>query len=349
MAIFEKKWFRFIIFIVLLAATFVSMAVVLFSDAMSGTNMMGGALMFGVFAVVGQLFLFLAFDMLYDIDNGFLRFLRMVFIILGFLICLACGLACEIVYSLTPMPELSPWLRGFCGLWLAYGVISFYLYYFCNYNFWPFAVTPLIQIFAFIGSYAVTVIFAYVGDAAGDFCYGYPVLIACAVAFIVMCIILKKMGLPFDIDLSLPKAKPQNSGYKPTVNGEGGDYRKEDKNYQALKKAVDKAILNALHSMVGEGQYGRITECYYGGGTNIKGTVTLSGEVRVSGLVHYELTSNSPTLSSHDISDDIQRLVDDLNEKIEDNIDDEVYSLSSEYLGYDNGVDIDCNVQIKMK
>lgn len=346
MAIFEKKWFRFIIFIVLLVATFVSMAVVLFSDAMSGTNMMGGALMFGVFSVAGQLFLFLAFDMLYDIENGFLRFLRMLFIILGFLICLVCGLACDIVYILAPMPELSPWLRGFCGMWLAYGVISFYLYYFCDYNFWTDAITAFIQIFAFIGSYAITVIFAYIGDAAGKFCYGYPVLIACAVAFIVMCMILKKKGLPFDIDLSLPKVKPQNSGYTPNTNSGAEDLRKEDSNRKELKKAVDNAISEALHHMLGEGRYGHIAECY-GGGTNIKSTVSSDGSVRVTGLVHYELTSTVTTLNSYDISDDIQSLVDELTEKIKDKIDEAVYYLSDKYFGYENGVNPDIKIQMK--
>ena len=351
MAIFEKKWFRLIIFTVLLVATFVSCAVVLFSDAMAGTNSMGGALMFGMLAVVGQLFLFIAFDMLYGVENGFLRFLRILFIILGALVCVAAGVTSGLFYSLSPMPEVSPWLRGFCGMWLAYGVISFYLYYFADYNFWSDAVIPFIQLIAFAGAYAVTVAFAYVGDAAGDFCYGYPVMISCAVLFIVMCVILKKKGLPFDIDLSLPKITKNTGNKSPvynTQNDGGADCRREDKSFKALKQAVDKAITSALRSMLGEGQFGRIAECY-GGGTNIKSSVSANGSVYVSGTVRYELTSSNPSLNSYDVQNDMQSLIEGLNDYIVRYIEEEADALSDYYFGYENGINIKSDVRIKIK
>lgn len=337
MRIFEKKWFRLIIFIVLLICTFVAGAVVLFSDAMAGTNELGGAILFGVCAVAGQLFLFIAFDTLYGVDNKLLRLLRMLFIILGALICFAAGVGSSIFYSVSK-EVISPWLRGFCGMWFAYGVISFYLYYFADYNFWPDAILPFLQLIAFAGAYFITVIFAYVGEATVQFCYGYPVLIACAIAFIVMCIILKKKGLPFDIDLSLPDNK--RGSKKPVSYGSADDteeYTEKRKSAAAmlispLEGAAKEGVYRAFGGIgVKRGNYGNLED----GGSKLH-YLALTGSVKIYGEVYYRITSTLSTLNSNDIQDDAQNLVDELAEDIIYYTYDKVQELKAKYEDYDN-------------
>lgn len=346
MAIFKKKWFRFILFAVLLIGTFASAFAVIFSVPEYQSGEIGSSLFFGAFAVVGQLFFFLAFDMLYDIGNGFLRFLRMAFIILGALICLAIGVTSNVLYSVSET-SLSPWLRGFGGMWLAYGVICFYLYYFADCNFWPFALTPFIQIIAYAGAYAVTVVFAYVGGAAGAFFYGYPVLIACAVAFIIMCIILKKKGLPFDSDLSLPEITGKNKKPSPASIQTGGESVKTQRKdasielFDPLEKAVKNAIVRAL-SGFGNGIYGRVT------GDKIQQLV-IANKVKVYGDVYYEWDSGSIVSETYHVTDDMQDLVDKLNDDIEEYIDDEVEALKDKYLNYDKFDEGDRKSEVKIR
>lgn len=325
MAIFEKKWFRFIIFIVLCVALFVSCVVVAAENSRQW-NEDTIVIILGSSAAVGQIPAYLAFDVLGVSENGFLRFLRFILFILSAVVFVGVGFISILLYSVFPTAQGMTWVHGLAAMWFPYGIISFYLYYFAVDRDWDETIMPFVQLIAAAAGYFTGVIFAYIGDAAGSFFYGFPIMILSVIAVIVMCVILKSNGLPFSY------AVHKNNTNTGNTHTDGRDEKKRKDGRGMISDKLNSAVSAAINSAVSEeerGYYGRIDS------HNIK--FDIMNNISVYGSFVYLITSNGKLEDYlNDYKKDAEEVRENLESEIEKRVENALCEVKREYTGYDH-------------
>lgn len=255
---FEKKWFRLLLNVVLGAALVIGVYLGLIGLKSPMVSFSMDNAFFGEFAFMGTFFFFLAVDILQDYDKTVIGILRLIFMIIGMLLVVAGGLLSLITTISDATKEVvtkeNPWLFGFATPWLLSGVLSFLLYCYAEDNEWNESLYPVIPVLSFIGCYILCVIFTYIGNAAGSFFYGWLPLILSVGGIVWVIIELKEGGLPFDILSSKHTVVPHYQSDSATSGNSSSQSQKSQSDNMKLDPFIEKLKSRLYDKIVNEKQ-----------------------------------------------------------------------------------------------
>lgn len=192
---FDKKWFRFVVALVITVAVIGLFLALDVAYMDTGTDDIINVMLLGSVSMVGTLLIYLCFDQMQDWREGMRGVLRTVLLIVGILIIAAFGgfFAYFSGYAAENgiAPAASPWLQGFVACWLVGGELTYVLY-----GLKPIkelsALFPFVPIISVAAGYVVGVIFAYIGGATVMFCYWIPFILVVLGVIVIIARAVKK-------------------------------------------------------------------------------------------------------------------------------------------------------------
>lgn len=360
MGFLKKKWVRALINFVLTLAIFITIASVFdstninekhpaISDASLGVFM-------GIIAFLGTFVYFIAFDLLGDVVSGVAGFIRIVLLILGTLGILLFGiigyLGSVADMSRAILQNESPWLFAFSNLWILGALLSFVLFYFAVDNAWAKGFFPFISIVSLIISYFISVIFTYIGNAAGTFFYWLPLILAAGI-IVFMIFRIKNEGLPFltkeDLKWSAKYAfdnsknstfaasYQQNTATK-TENQKPVDNRLDYNGAAPINKAIYDRIARRPLSFISDNY-----SVKWESDINYSVLIFSSISITISGNLKYIIgLGNTPSFSDEATA---KYYLDSVCSNIESEIRSIIDDVRSKYKGYDSK---SCNINCKL-
>lgn len=363
MEIFGKRWFRLLLEFLIVSAMFIAVIVI------SGTDSTGLSVYFrsfefirngfffgGVFGLAGVLLFCICFDLMGEIENPILGILRVILLILGSLIALVMGsLSFIIVYSKgrAAVSSANPWAAGLGSFWLLGYAATFLLYFLADDNYWSEVILPFIPPISHIGAYLITVIFTYIGNAAGAFFYWIPLIIV-VLGIAVIIYLIKKNGLPFDGGKSYKGGAASYSGnfsagenkssapperHSSTERKSGGDSRKDFNGERPVLRALS-PIVNNTYGLLWNPNREKLDLRV----KVIKLSEHSTTSVYYSGTFVYE-DSNPTAMTSSNMNYDYNKVLEKLRRETES----AVKAVGREYKGYDSKCQISFSITKQLK